>query len=152
MTALLEVRALNKSFGSVIAASNIEVAVEEGERIGMIGANGAGKTTFVNLVTGYLKPTSGSIGLLGRDITGLPPRDIIAAGISRSFQVPQVFGSASVFDNLLIACGIAGAAQHLIVKPAALQDPLGVAEPRHFFGRGADHDNRVMRRPGLEHE
>src|SRR5580658_4006587 len=107
MTALLQVRRLEKSFGSVVAASNIEVDVEAGEVIGIIGANGAGKTTFVNLVTGYLKPTSGTIEFQGRDITALAPYDVIAAGISRSFQVPQVFATSSVFDNLLIACGIA---------------------------------------------
>jgi branched-chain amino acid transport system ATP-binding protein len=107
MTALLEVVGLNKSFGAIIAASDISVAVADGEKIGIIGANGAGKTTFVNMVTGYLKPSSGTIAFLGRDITALPPRAVIAAGISRSFQVPQVFTSMSVADNLLIACGVA---------------------------------------------
>jgi branched-chain amino acid transport system ATP-binding protein len=106
--ALLEVRGLNKRFGSVVAANDINVAVADEEMIGIIGANGAGKTTFVNMVTGYLKPTSGTIAFAGRDITPLPPREIIAAGISRSFQVPQVFGTATVFENLLIAIGIAG--------------------------------------------
>ena len=107
MTALLEVVGLNKTFGAIVAASDISVAVADGEKIGIIGANGAGKTTFVNMVTGYLKPSSGTIAFLGRDITQLPPRAIIAAGISRSFQVPQVFASQSVADNLLIACGVA---------------------------------------------
>jgi branched-chain amino acid transport system ATP-binding protein len=107
MTALLEVTALNKSFGSVVAASDVTVAVADGERVGIIGANGAGKTTFVNMVTGYLKPSSGTIAFLGRDITALPPRAVIAAGISRSFQVPQIFTSMSVADNLLIALGVA---------------------------------------------
>jgi len=107
MTALLEVVGLNKTFGAIVAASDISVAVADGEKIGIIGANGAGKTTFVNMVTGYLKPSSGTIAFLGRDITQLPPRAIIAAGISRSFQVPQVFASLSVADNVLIACGVA---------------------------------------------
>jgi branched-chain amino acid transport system ATP-binding protein len=107
VSALLEVQGLNKAFGAVIAANDIGVSVAEGERIGIIGANGAGKTTFVNTVTGYLKPDSGRVAFLGRDITQLPPRAIIAAGISRSFQVPQVFTSASVADNLLIALGLA---------------------------------------------
>jgi branched-chain amino acid transport system ATP-binding protein len=104
---LLAVRALNKSFGSVVAARDISVAVDEGEVVGIIGANGAGKTTFVNMVTGYLKPSTGTIEFEGRDITAKPPREVIASGISRSFQVPQVFATASVFDNLLIACGVA---------------------------------------------
>ena len=107
MTALLEVVGLNKAFGAVVAAKDISVAVADGEKIGIIGANGAGKTTFVNTVTGYLTPDSGSVAFLGRDITALPPRAVIAAGISRSFQVPQIFTSLSVADNLLIACGVA---------------------------------------------
>ena len=140
MTALLEVAGLNKSFGSVVAANDISVAVADGERIGIIGANGAGKTTFVNMVTGYLKPSSGTIAFLGRDITALPPRAIIAAGISRSFQVPQIFTSVSVADNLLIACGVAeGGAfplwQSLRVAPrfaavAALLERFGIGAYR----------------------
>ncbi len=107
MTALLEVMRLNKAFGSVVAANDVTVTVADGEKIGIIGANGAGKTSFVNMVTGYLKPSSGTIAFLGRDITALPPRAVIAAGISRSFQVPQIFTSVSVADNLLISCGVA---------------------------------------------
>ena len=114
---LLEVRHLNKSFGSVVAANDINVAVSDEEMVGIIGANGAGKTTFVNMVTGYLKPTAGTIAFLGRDITNLPPREVIAAGISRSFQVPQVFGTATVFENLLIAIGIADSGAFPLWRP-----------------------------------
>jgi branched-chain amino acid transport system ATP-binding protein len=106
MTTVLEVRDLQKTFGAVVAAKDINVTVDEHEIIGIIGANGAGKTTFVNMVTGYLKPTSGQIEFAGRNIMGLPPRDITVLGISRSFQVPQVFASESVFDNLLMAYAI----------------------------------------------
>lgn len=109
MTALLEARGLNKSFGAVTAARDIDIAVSPHEIVGIIGANGAGKTTFVNMVTGWLKPTSGRILYEGRDIVGKAPREITRLGICRSFQVAQVFGTASVFDNLLIALGIAEA-------------------------------------------
>ena len=104
---LLEAKDLVKGFGSVKAADHISVSVSPGEVIGMIGANGAGKTTFVNMVTGYLKPDSGHIVYRGQDITPLQPRQITQIGICRSFQVPQVFLTASVFDNLLIAHGLA---------------------------------------------
>jgi branched-chain amino acid transport system ATP-binding protein len=104
---LLNVTQLNKAFGSVKAADNINVAVEQHEVIGVIGANGAGKTTFVNMITGYQKPDTGGIAYQGRDITPLPPRAITRLGICRSFQVPQVFMSATVEDNLLIALGVA---------------------------------------------
>jgi branched-chain amino acid transport system ATP-binding protein len=114
---ILDVRGLQKTFGSVIAAADITVAVGPDEVVGIIGANGAGKTTFVNMVTGYIKPGAGSIRFRDRDITALAPREVIRSGISRSFQVPQVFGTASVFDNLLIAIGIAEAGAFPFWRP-----------------------------------
>jgi len=83
-TTLLETQNLNKTFGAVTAADNINVKVNHGEIVGIIGANGAGKTTFVNMVTGYLKPTSGKVFLRGRDVTSLAPRQITQLGMSRS--------------------------------------------------------------------
>lgn len=107
MSAILEATELNKTFGAVTAAKDINVAVAKDEIVGIIGANGAGKTTFVNMVTGWLPPSSGTIRFDGRDITGLAPRRITRLGICRSFQVAQVFMTATVFDNLMIAIGIA---------------------------------------------
>jgi branched-chain amino acid transport system ATP-binding protein len=107
MQRLLEVRDLHKTFGAVTAAADINVIVQEHDVLGLIGANGAGKTTFINLVTGYLKPDRGSIHYLGRDLTPLSPREVTRLGICRSFQIPQLFESLSVLDNLLIALGIA---------------------------------------------
>src|SRR5713226_2822240 len=69
--AILEARGLTKTFGAVAAASNITIEVAEDTVVGLIGGNGAGKTTFINLITGYLKPTSGSIRYRGREITGI---------------------------------------------------------------------------------
>ncbi len=83
------------------------MAVARGERLGLIGTNGAGKTTFVNMVTGYVKPSSGSIALEGLDITGQPPRTINRAGVSRSFQIPQLFLSLTTEENLIAALGAA---------------------------------------------
>jgi branched-chain amino acid transport system ATP-binding protein len=105
VTAVLEVRNLNKRFGSVVAAADINVSVSRGERLGLIGTNGAGKTTFVNMVTGYITPSSGSIALQGVDITGQPPRIINRAGVSRSFQIPQLFLSLTTEENLVAALG-----------------------------------------------
>lgn len=107
MTTVLTVSDLEKSFGAVVAARDVNVTLEEGEVVGIIGANGAGKTTFVNMVTGWLKPDRGRIQFLDHDILGLPPRRITQLGISRSFQVPQVFLSETVFDNLLMAYSVA---------------------------------------------
>ena len=107
MSAVLQVHDLEKSFGAVVAAHDINVVVEEGETIGVIGANGAGKTTFVNLVTGHLPPGGGTVEFMGRDILGLSVRAIARMGLCRSFQVPQVFLSETAFDNLMMAYGIA---------------------------------------------
>jgi branched-chain amino acid transport system ATP-binding protein len=106
MPAILDAQGLNKSFGAVTAASNITAAIEKDSVVGLIGTNGAGKTTFINMITGYLKPDSGAIHYEGRDITQLPPRDITRLGICRSFQIPQLYGSMSVFDNMMIGLGI----------------------------------------------
>jgi branched-chain amino acid transport system ATP-binding protein len=105
----LAVDKLSKTFGSVVAAADISVRFQAGETVAMIGANGAGKTTFVNLVTGYLKPSSGQIRFLGQDITGLRPRAIARRGICRSFQTAQIVSEATVYENLLLALGIAEA-------------------------------------------
>lgn len=103
MKPILKVSNLNKSFGAVVAASNINVELNNGEVIAVIGSNGAGKTTFVNMVTGYLNPSSGSVVFMGTDITGMTPREICKSGLSRSFQVAQLFPSLTVIENMLVA-------------------------------------------------
>ena len=100
-------RNLEKNFGGVVAAHGINVNVDEGETIGIIGANGAGKTTFINMVTGYFPPSGGTIEFLGRNVVGMRPREVTKLGLCRSFQVSQVFLSETVFDNMLVAYGIA---------------------------------------------
>jgi branched-chain amino acid transport system ATP-binding protein len=120
MAAILEARALNRYFGAVTAAADINVAIEPDTVVGLIGSNGAGKTTFLNMVTGYLKPTSGSIHFEGRDITALDPRRITRLGICRSFQIPQLFNTLSVYDNLLVGVGIVASAGRRWAGGAAL--------------------------------
>ena len=110
VSAILEARGLSRNFGAVIAAADLNVAVDRDSVVGLIGSNGAGKTTFINMVTGYLKPSAGTIHFEGHDITPLAPRRITQMGIARSFQVPQLFNSLSVRDNLLAAVGIVAAA------------------------------------------
>lgn len=106
MAPILEARALRKRFGAVTAAADISVAVDTDCVVGLIGTNGAGKTNFVNMVTGYTKPDSGTILFKNRDITELHPRDITKLGICRSFQIPQLYDSQTVFENLVVALGI----------------------------------------------
>ncbi|HLT58353.1 MAG: ABC transporter ATP-binding protein [Limnochordales bacterium] len=99
----LETRNLSRQFGAVQACRDINVRLLHGEIVGMVGANGAGKTTLLNLITGYLKPTAGQIFYMQDDITGLPPREVSRKGLARSFQIPQLFSSLTVLENMLIA-------------------------------------------------
>jgi branched-chain amino acid transport system ATP-binding protein len=103
MNGVLEATGLNKRFGAVVAAQDLALRVGAGERVSLIGSNGAGKTTFVNLITGYLRPDDGRILFSGRDITGLAPRVIARLGVARSFQIPQLCSAATVLENLLVA-------------------------------------------------
>jgi branched-chain amino acid transport system ATP-binding protein len=100
---LLKTMGLSLSFGGVIAAEAIDFELTEGERLAIVGQNGAGKTTFVNICTGYLRPSSGKVFLDGEDITGMSPRMITRKGVARSFQIPQIFTEHTVRDCLLIA-------------------------------------------------
>jgi branched-chain amino acid transport system ATP-binding protein len=129
MTDILAVRDLEKTFGSLVAARDITVSVPAEQTVGVIGANGAGKTTFINMITGHLKPTKGTILFEDKDITGKPSREIMRLGISRSFQVAQVFPTLSVFDNMCIAAAIArrkGGLFGTIATP--MHSPAAVAE------------------------
>src|SRR3954465_5770564 len=106
MPVILDARGLCKSFGAVTAASDVNAAIEKDSVVGLIGTNGAGKTTFINMITGYLKPDRGAIEFEGRDITRLPPREITRLGICRSFQIPQLYSSLSVFENMMVGLGV----------------------------------------------
>lgn len=106
-SAVLSARGLQRSFGAVVAAADVNIDVAAGERLCLIGSNGAGKTTFVNMITGYLKPSAGHIFLGGEDITQRSPREITRRGVARSFQIPQLCLPMTVLDNVLTAqhCG-----------------------------------------------
>jgi branched-chain amino acid transport system ATP-binding protein len=103
VTTLLSVRGLEKRFGAVVAADGMSIDIAAGQKVSLIGANGAGKTTFVNMVTGYLKPDRGTIALDGVDIGRRSPRHIAQLGISRSFQIPQLFVDLTAAENLAVA-------------------------------------------------
>jgi branched-chain amino acid transport system ATP-binding protein len=103
VTPVLSVTGLDKRFGAVVAADALSIDIAPGQKVSLIGANGAGKTTFVNMVTGYLKPDRGSIVLDGMDIGGRAPRNVARLGISRSFQIPQLFIDLTAAENLAVA-------------------------------------------------
>jgi branched-chain amino acid transport system ATP-binding protein len=110
MSAAIELRGVEKSFGDVSIIRNINLSVAQGERHALIGPNGAGKSTTFNLISGYMAPSSGSVLLRGEVISGLPPYQINRRGLSRSFQVTNVFANMSVWENL--RCAVLWATGH----------------------------------------
>ncbi|MDD5261656.1 MAG: ATP-binding cassette domain-containing protein, partial [Methylacidiphilales bacterium] len=103
MKELLKIEQGTMRFGGLTALSSLDFSIREKELVGLIGPNGAGKTTVFNLITGVYRPTSGRVFLGERDITGLRPYTIAAAGIGRTFQNIRLFESLTVFDNVRAA-------------------------------------------------
>lgn len=103
MTTLLEVRDIEKSFGGVHAVRGVSFDVHEGEILGVIGPNGSGKSTLFNCILGQLVPSRGTVMVDGRDVTGLRPSRLNRLGVSRTFQLLQVFPQLTARDNLILA-------------------------------------------------
>ncbi|HEV8014268.1 MAG TPA: ABC transporter ATP-binding protein [Stellaceae bacterium] len=99
---LLETRGLSRAFGSLVAINDISFAIEPGELRAVIGPNGAGKTTFFNLISGLIPPSGGTIWFEGNDITAAPANRRVEMGITRTFQVTEIFPELTVLENLLI--------------------------------------------------
>jgi branched-chain amino acid transport system ATP-binding protein len=100
---VLSARDISVSFGGVRAADAVNVDIHSGEFLAIIGPNGSGKTTFLNLCTGYVKPDGGSVVFNGDDITSFSPRRITQLGIARAFQIPQMFMDHTLLENVLMA-------------------------------------------------
>lgn len=103
MEPIVQTRDLCLSFGAVVVADHIDFELHTGERLAVIGQNGAGKTTFINICTGFLRPASGKVFFDGTDVTGMTPRRIVRLGLGRSFQLPQLFLEHTVRQCLEIA-------------------------------------------------
>ncbi len=103
MKPLIKTTDLYLAFGGVVAADNINFELHEGERLAVIGQNGAGKTTFINICTGYLTPSKGKVYFDGKDVTAMAPRKIVRLGMGRSFQLPQLFTEHTVRQCVQIA-------------------------------------------------
>ncbi len=138
MTAVLETRALCKSFGALTVADNIDFRLDAGARHALIGPNGAGKTTFINMLTGRIPPSSGSIVLGGADITSASQSDRVKRGLGRTFQINTLFRNLTVVDNVALSVaermgvggGLLGVAskQHAVVTESMdLLGSLGLA-------------------------
>ena len=102
-TSALSTRGLDKSFGSLVVASGIELDLPPGERYALIGPNGAGKTTLINLITGMLKPDKGRIFLGGDEITMLRPEERVKCGLVRTFQINTLFPHLSALEAVTLA-------------------------------------------------
>ncbi len=135
-TPLLDVRALSRRFGGVIAVNNVSFSLFPGEIIGLIGPNGAGKTTLINLVTGVLRAGSGSVSYLGQDITAQAPFEAARRGIARTFQIVQPFPAMTVAQNVAAGALFAGGARN----------PADALEQAHEHLRfvGLDHEAERM--------
>ena len=146
---LLESQRLTKIFGGLIAVNAVDFHVRRGELRSVIGPNGAGKTTFFNLVTGVLPPTRGRILFKGRDITGLPAHAVSRLGIARSYQITNIFGDLTVFENVRIAAqsrvthyrfwGDADRLADVNTRAGEILRLLGLTARRHVRGTELSH-------------
>lgn len=116
-TSCLNLEGLTKTFGGLHAIDGVSLDVKVGERRALIGPNGAGKTTLFNLICGELLPTDGAISLFGTDVTKLPTHKRIALGISRTFQVTNLFPELTVLENLLLAAQGTDRAKFVMYRP-----------------------------------
>lgn len=107
--ALLEVNEISKEFGGLLASNKVSLNVNEGGIVSVIGPNGAGKTTVFNIITGIYKVDSGTVRFDGQDITNKKPKEIVSAGVSRTFQNIRLFSELRVIENVLIG-------EHLSLK------------------------------------
>src|SRR5262245_65834904 len=99
---LLETRGLTKRFGGLVAVDGLELAIGDGEVRGLIGPNGSGKTTTINLLSGLYRADAGEIHLRGSRIDNLRPHQIAARGVARTFQIPKLWGNMTVLENVMV--------------------------------------------------
>jgi len=97
---MLEVKNVTKRFGGLVAVDNVSFTMKEGEILGLIGPNGSGKTTMFNMITGFLKPNSGSITFEGTEVSGRAPHQVVHRGISRTFQITSILEELTVEENI----------------------------------------------------
>ncbi len=132
---LLDVRNLTKRFGGFVALDGVDIHLKPGERLGLIGPNGSGKTTMINCISGALFIDEGEIVFEGRDITALPAHRRARLGIARSFQIPKPFRSMTVIENLHIPLEYAAwqRIEHGRVGELALEilERMGLADLAH---------------------
>ncbi|MEH7827892.1 ABC transporter ATP-binding protein [Gemmobacter denitrificans] len=143
MTELLSIEGLGISFGGLKAVNDVSFAVKPGEITSVIGPNGAGKTTLFNMISGVYMPGSGTVRLLGDDVTGLSPHLLARRGMSRTFQNLQIFQTMTVLENAI-------AGFHLQERGPVLADLLGLPSSRARARKAEVGARALLARVGLE--
>ncbi len=127
---LLQIDGVSRSFGPVVAVSDVSMYVDAGEIVGLIGPNGAGKTTLFEIISGFTRPSSGGVMFLGSDVSRLGPTTRARRGLGRTFQSAQLFPSLTVLETVMMALG-RGRASHDAARARELLDEFGILEHRH---------------------
>ncbi|HET9339045.1 MAG TPA: ABC transporter ATP-binding protein [Casimicrobiaceae bacterium] len=148
--AILDARGLTRRFGGLAACEGVDIALRRGELHALLGPNGAGKSTLINLLSGDLKPTSGSIRLRGTEIAALPPDRRSRMGIGRSYQKTNIFPGFSVFENARLA------AQSRLPRPLAIasdasRDPIAGKRAMHGLELAGLHEHVERQAGALSH-
>ena len=132
---MLSLKNVSKNFGGVKAVERCSFEVQENTITSLIGPNGAGKTTVFNITSGLTKPDSGTIKLLGKNITGMPAYKIAQSGISRTFQITKVFKNLTIRDNLLIAKRTNDTEMNRVLESVYLNKPLDTIASELSYGQ-----------------
>ncbi|MCF0120450.1 MAG: ABC transporter ATP-binding protein, partial [Oscillospiraceae bacterium] len=139
---ILHCENVTQRFSGLVAVSDVSMDVFENEIVGVIGPNGAGKTTFFNDVTGIYKPTEGKVVFDGEDITGLPPHQITAKGLTRTFQNIRLFNNMMVIDNVLVGL-------HSVKKAGIVESMLRLGRHRREEKESLARAEEVLKLTGL---
>jgi ABC-type branched-subunit amino acid transport system ATPase component len=121
MDTIIQTQNLTRRFGGLVAVNGVNFSVEHGEVRGLTGQTGSGNTTLINLISGVYEPTSGKVFFNGKDITGWSPNRIAQKGLLRTFQIPRLFGSMTLLENMLIPRFADFSLDYLKQRPAAEQ-------------------------------
>jgi len=140
MERVLQTKNLTKAFGGLVAVDHVNFSMSNGELRSVIGPNGCGKTTFFNLVTGRFKPTEGQVLYKGEDIANLSIHEIARKGVGRKFQVPSIFDSLSVYENIRVPLFSDQKRQSMFVNRSIQKEYhdriLGILDDVRLTGKG----------------
>jgi branched-chain amino acid transport system ATP-binding protein len=142
---VLRLEGVVRRFGGLVAVDGVSLTLGPRRRLAVIGPNGAGKTTLFRLIAGDMAPSEGRVHLFGRDVTGMPAHQRARLGLSRTFQVTNLFGGLSVLDNVRLAVQAKASSRWRFLAPIRRDDQVGAAarEALERVGIGARADDRV---------